>query len=129
MKILQIILLISLVSGLVACGNDGVRMVIPVQHWKKMDVRIDTHPNPPLAGMSEVVVIVTGLHGMPIQDLTVSLRGNDAMPWVQAIQDGYIGVYRRAIDIGDGNQALVQVRLQEGDEQKILLFPLKLSAG
>lgn len=92
-----------------------------------MNVRIDTHPNPPLAGMSEIVVIVTGLHGKPIQNLTVSLRGDDAMPWIQAIQDGYIGVYRRAIDIGDGNQARVQVRLEQGAEQKMLVFPLKLS--
>ena len=94
-----------------------------------MDVRIETHPNPPLAGMSEIVVIVTGLHGKPIQDLTVSLRGNVSMPWVQAIQDGYIGVYRRGVDIGDGETTVVQVKIQQGGEQNILLFPLRLSAG
>jgi hypothetical protein len=79
--------------------------------------------------MSEVVVIVTGPHGKPIQDLTVSLRSNDAMPWVQAIQDGYIGVYRRALDIGEGDKTRVQVRLDQGAEQKILLYSLKLSPG
>lgn len=96
-----------------------------------MDVRIETHPNPPLAGMSEIVVIVTGERGKPIPDLTVSLRGSDSMPWVQAIQDGYIGVYRRAIDLGGegvGGSG-VQVRLQRSDEQTVLLFPLKLAKG
>lgn len=94
-----------------------------------MVVRIETHPNPPLAGMSEIVVIITGPHGRPAGDLTVSLRGNDAMPWVQAIQDGFIGVYRRAIDIGEGGTAVVQVRLEQGSVQKVLLFPFKLAEG
>ena len=94
-----------------------------------MVVRIETHPNPPLAGMSEIVVIVTGLHGKPAGDLTVSLRGTETMPWVQAIQDGFIGVYRRAVDLGDGPAIVLQVRLQQGTDQKILLFPLKLAAG
>jgi hypothetical protein len=116
-------------TGLVACNNGSESFTIPVQHWKDKDVRIETHPNPPLAGMSEIVVIVTGPHGKPTENLTVSLRGNEAMPWVQAIQDGFIGVYRRAVDIGDGETVVLQVRLQQGAEQKILLFPLKLAAG
>ena len=115
-----------LVSGLAACNDGGVTYSIPVQHWNAVDVRIETHPNPPLAGMSEIVVIVTGPHGRPIPDLTISLRGNESMPWVQAIQDGFIGVYRRAVDIGDGETVELQVRLQQGNEQKVLLFPLKL---
>ncbi len=49
------------------------------------------------------------------------------MPWVQAIQDGFIGVYRRAVDIGDGEAVELQVRLQKGNEQKVLFFPLKLT--
>ncbi len=113
--------------ALAACGDNGAQLAIPAQHWKDADIRIETHPNPPLAGMSEIVVIVTGPRGRPIQDLTVSLRGNGSMPWVQAIQDGNIGVYRRAIDIGDGESVALQVRLQQGGDEKILLFPLKLA--
>ena len=48
------------------------------------------------------------------------------MPWVQAIQDGFIGVYRRAVDIG-GGAVILQVRMEQGNEQKILYFPLKLA--
>jgi hypothetical protein len=129
MKSLLAIFATLLVAGLAACNNGGETISIPAQHWNEMVVRIETHPNPPLAGMSEIVVIVTGPRGKPAGDLTVSLRGNDSMPWVQAIQDGFIGVYRRAIDIGDGKKAEVQVRLQQGAAQKVLLFPFKLAAG
>jgi hypothetical protein len=118
-----------LIAGLAACSSGNDAFSIPAQQWKGMVVRIETHPNPPLPGMSEIVVIVTGPHGKPAGDLTVSLRGNDSTPWVQAIQDGFIGVYRRAVDIGDGEAAVVQVRLQQGMNQKVLLFPFKLAAG
>ena len=128
-KKLLAILLGFVATGLIAYSDKTEPVAIPVQHWKETDVRIETHPNPPLAGMSEIVVIITGPHGKPTQDMMVSLRGNDSMPWVQAIQDGFIGVYRRAVDIGDGDAVVLQVRLQRGDEQKVLLFPLKLAAG
>ncbi len=114
---------------LVACGESGEVNTVVVQHWKDADIRIETHPDPPLAGMSEIVIIITGPHGRPIPDLTVSIRGKNTSPWVQAIQDGMIGVYRRAIDIGDGEQAQLQVRLQHRTEEKVLYFPLKLAAG
>lgn len=123
------VLLSLLVINLAACSGGSEQISIPSQHWKDAEIRIETHPNPPLAGMSEIVVIVTGPHGRPIPDLTVSLRGNDSMQWVQAIQDGNIGVYRRAIDIGDGESIALQVRLQQGMHEKVLLFPLKLAAS
>jgi hypothetical protein len=128
-KTLLAISLTLLAASLAACNNESETFSIPAQHWNEMVVRIETHPNPPLAGMSEIVVIVTGPHGKPAGDLTVSLRGSEAMPWVQAIQDGFIGVYRRAIDLGDGKAAVVKVRLQQGTAQKVLLFPIKLAAG
>lgn len=91
-----------------------------------MEVRIEPHPNPPVAGMSEMVVVITGPRGRPIHDLIVSLRGNESMPWVQAIQDGYMGAYRRAVDLGTGPKAVLQVRMLRGGEQQVLLFPLEL---
>jgi len=121
--------MVLLAAGLAACHNGNETADIPAQRWNGMVVRIETHPNPPLAGMSEIVVIVTGPHGKPAGDLTVSLRGVESLPWVQAIQDGFIGVYRRAIDLGDGKTAVVQVRLQQGEVQKTLLFPIRLAAG
>jgi hypothetical protein len=118
-----------LAAGLASCSDGAAAPAIPPQHWKELVVRIETHPNPPLAGMSEIVVIITGPHGKPAGDLIVSLRGSESAPWVQAIEDGYIGVYRRAVDIGENKAGAVQVRLQQGAEQKVLLFPIKLAAS
>ncbi len=121
------ILLSLIVAGLVACSDGRKPLSVSPQQWNENVVRIETHPNPPLAGMSEIVVIVTGPHGKPIGDLIVSLRGSESEPWIQAIQDGFMGVYRRSVDIGEGDAAAVQVRLQQGTKQKVLLFPLKLT--
>lgn len=128
-KYLSIIFSLLACTSLVACSDSGEGNAIAVQHWKDADIRIETHPNPPLAGMSEIVIIITGPHGRPIPDLTVSIRGGDSMPWVQAIQDGMIGVYRRAVDIGSGDAVILQVRLQQGSEEKVLRYPLKLMPG
>lgn len=117
------VLLCLVVCMLAACGGESQQSVVPAQHWKDMDVRVETHPNPPYAGMIEIVVIVTGPRGRPIHDLMVSLRGADTAPWVQAIQDGFIGVYRRAVVIGDSG---LQVQVLQNGEAKVLLFPLEV---
>lgn len=129
MSNLSITLLSLLVLTLTACTEESQQSSMRPQHWKTADVRIETHPNPPQAGMSEIVVIVTGPHGMPVGDLTVSLRGADSMPWVQAIEDGNIGVYRRAIDLGDKQATTLQVKLLQGADEKVLLFPMTLAPG
>jgi hypothetical protein len=128
MKLHLHFLLCVLISAFLAgCGDGSESYAIPVQHWKDADIRVEIHPNPPLAGMSEVVVIITGVRGRPIPDFSVSIRGNYSAKWVQTIQDGMIGVYRRAVDIGEGDVTLLQVRLKLGDDQKVLLYPLKLA--
>ena len=127
-KLLPVLMLFVL-NCVAACSDSSGLPSIPAQQWKDAIIRIETHPNPPLAGMSEIVVIVTGPRGRPVQDLTVSLRGKDSAPWVQAIQDGLIGVYRRAVDIGDDGAMQLQVRLRHGAEEKILFFPLNVQAS
>ncbi len=117
-----------LMLSLSGCGSDEGQVQIPAQHWNDMDVKIETHPNPPVAGMSEIVSIVTGPHGRPISDLLVSYRASDSMPWVQAIQDGRIGVYRRAVDIGGGTEITLQVRLQQHEREQVLRYRLTLAA-
>lgn len=129
MKKRSVILLSLLVLGFAGCGNTENQIDIPSEHWKDIDVRIETHPNPPVAGMTEIVAIATGPHGRPVGDMIVSMRANDSMPWVQSIQDGRIGVYRRAVDLGEAASAVkLQVRLQQGEEQAVMLFPMTLLA-
>lgn len=129
MKKFLIFISIFFVAGLSACGLGAEPPFIPSQRWQEMEVRIETQPNPPIGGMTEIVVIITGPRGKPIYDLIVSLRGRESTPWVQTIQDGHIGVYRRAVDIGGGENAVLQVRLQRGELQNILLFPIRIASG
>jgi hypothetical protein len=129
MKKFLAICLSFMAAGLAACNDEIEPPAIPAQHWKEMDVRIETHPNPPLVGASEVAIIVTGVRGRPVYDLIISLRADDSAPWVQTIQDGHIGVYRRGVSLGFRENAVLQVRIQHGEEQQVLLFPLKLATG
>ena len=116
-----------LMLALAGCGSDEGQIQIPAQRWNDMDVRVETHPNPPVAGMSEIVSIVTGPRGRPISDLLVSYRASDEMPWVQAIQDGKIGVYRRAVDIGAGSEVVLQVKLQQHEREQVLRYKVRLA--
>jgi len=111
---------------LVACG-DGAALPSPAQHWKEMEIHIETRPSPPRPGLVEILAIVTGPHGEPVPDLIVSMRTADGDPWVQAIQDGHLGVYRRAAKLGTGERSVLQLQVQRGNELNLLRFPLKLS--
>jgi len=92
-----------------------------------MEIRIETRPSPPRSGLVEILAIVTGPHGAPVHDLIISMRTADGDPWVQAIQDGHLGVYRRAAKIGIGERSVLQLQIQLGMEQDLLRFPLKLA--
>ena|SRR5208283_4573986 len=111
---------------LIACSYDTTPPS-PPQHWKEMEIRIETRPSPPRSGLVEILAIVTGPHGAPVHDLIISMRTADGDPWVQAIQDGHLGVYRRAAKIGIGERSVLQLQIQLGMEQDLLRFPLKLA--
>ena len=61
----------------------------------------------------------------------MSLRVDEKAEWTQAIQDGYTGVYRRAVRVNNPLTDILAVRVRkskienEGDENEtILYFPL-----
>lgn len=110
-----------LLGLLAACGGEEG---YTAQKWRGMDVMLESRPNPPRAGMNEFLVTITDKHGRPGFNLIVSLRTNDRQPWVQAIQDGQMGVYRRAVNIGPADTAM-EIQLQTGDTTDVLAFPLK----
>ncbi|MDE2342519.1 MAG: hypothetical protein KGL63_03865 [Betaproteobacteria bacterium] len=96
------------------------------QHWQDLDIRVETRPSPPVAGMDEFLVIVTRSHGQPGWDCLVDIRTSDGDPWKQAIQDGRVGVYRRAalVELGERSVVQVQIRRQDNDSGTVLRFPL-----
>ena len=110
---------------LVACGGDRVADTQP-QKWQDAEVRVESRPSPPRPGVNEFLVIVTGERG-PIHNVMVSVRTDDQDQWVQAIQDGEVGVYRRAAKVAPGTRSVLQVQMKRNGVEGVLRFPLKLS--
>ncbi|MBI1174498.1 MAG: hypothetical protein GC139_04430 [Sideroxydans sp.] len=107
-----------------ACS--GAADNIPPQKWQNLDVRVETRPSPPRTGMNEILVMVTDERGRPGYNLLVSLRGSDEDRWVQAIEDGQVGVYRRAVAFPPGAKAVLQIQIKRGNEESELRFPLQM---
>jgi len=120
-KYIKLILLVLLA----ACGSDQVSDTQP-QRWQGAEVRVESRPSPPRSGVNEFLVIVTGERG-PIHDIMVSIRTDDQDQWIQAIQDGEVGVYRRAAKVAPGTRSVLQVQLKRNGAEGILRFPLNLS--
>jgi hypothetical protein len=120
-KVTGVVLLVLLS----ACG-DAADNNIPAQKWQNMIVQVETRPSPPETGMDEILVIVTNPNGRPGSDLMVSLRSSDHDQWVQAIEDGGLGVYRRAVDLAPGERSVLQVQFKLNGKESVLRFPLKV---
>jgi hypothetical protein len=115
-----------LLGALPACGGERVADT-PAQKWQDVEVRVETRPSPPRIGMNEFLVMVTGEHGIPVYDLVVSLRTDDQDAWKQAIQDGQVGVYRRAARVEPGARSVLQVQIKRNGTENVLHFPLTLT--
>lgn len=115
------------VALLSACGSSQDTAQLGTRSWGGFDVAVELRPAPPRPGHNEVVVIITGEHHRPVYDALVSLRADAGHDWVQAIEDGHVGVYRRAVYFGRGSAATLQVRLQRAETQSVLEFPVVLS--
>lgn len=115
-----------LLGTLSACGGEQAAD-IPAQKWQGVDIRVESHPSPPRTGMNEFVVMATGKHSSPIYDLVVSLRTDDHDAWTQAIQDGQLGIYRRAAEVAPGTRSVLQVQIRRDGEESVLRFPLEVA--
>jgi len=121
-------LLPALLAALCAagCGSASDSYVVGSAKWRGFDVAVESRPAPPRQGKNEVVVIVTGEHQRPVFDAQVWVRAQAAADWVQAIEDGHVGVYRRAVDFGRSQRTDIEVRLQRGSDEGVLAFPVSI---
>lgn len=119
------VMLLGVLGFLAACGGRQATDA-PPQMWGDVEVRIESRPSPPRTGMNEFLVMVTGERGKPISDLVVSLRTDDRDAWRQAIQDGQVGVYRRAAEVAPGTRSVLQVQIKRNGTESVLRFPLQL---
>lgn len=109
-------------AALAGCGGEEQYQS---RQWHQMNVTLESRPNPPRAGMNEFLVTITDKHGRPGFDLIVSLRTGDHDPWTQAIQDGQMGVYRRAVKLDPATDKMLEVQIQSKDAADVLDFPLQ----
>lgn len=115
--------------SLAGCGNEDDIAYGPKQ-WQGLQIVVETRPAPVTAGMNEFIVIISRGNNRPGVGMVVSLRTDDGMEWRQAIQDGYTGVYRRAIPVNDPQRDVLAVNLrntslEEGEQpETTLYFPL-----
>lgn len=116
-----------LLTLLSACGESAADKSIPAQQWEGMTVQVETRPTPPETGMDEILVVLTAPSGKPGSNFMVSLRSSDGDQWVQAMEDGGLGVYRRAVVLEPGERSVVQVQLRRDGKEAVLRFPLKVS--
>lgn len=130
MKGLVYRLLYIVVPLLAGCGGDNVLTLGP-QNWNELQFIVEARPTPVRTGMNEFIVIATREKGLPGYELIVSIRADEKAEWRQAIQDGYTGVYRRAIRVNDPLSDVLAVNVRytkkenhAGESETILYFPL-----
>ena len=118
-----------IVLALSACSNEEIVQLGP-QYWGDLHIVVETRPPRIRSGMNEFIVIASREKNKPGVGLVVSIRADEGVDWRQAIQDGYTGVYRRAIKVNDPQQDVLAVHIRntkpEADEEKetTLYFPL-----
>jgi len=122
MRILLFALLGLLLGG---CGSD-VADSLGQQRLGDMVIEVQCRPTPVTVGMNEFLILATDVHGAPVHDLLVDLRMHDGDVWRQAIQDGFSGVYRKALGV-KSLQDQLRVRIKRDGVETELHSPLTKS--
>jgi len=113
---------VTLVMLLVACSSDG-GWSPPQQTWEDLGIHIETRPTVLRPGMNEFLVIANSQQHTFTSDLMVDVRTENS-DWKQAIPDGALGVFRRALPVRDVQHDHLYVRLTRRGEQHDMIFNL-----
>ncbi len=115
--------------ALLLAAGCGQSTPLPSQTWNGIEFTLETRPSPPRPGVNEVLVLTRGPDRRPVHDLLLQLRAGDDGAWVQAIQDGNIGVYRRALALGAAPHGVLYLQVHQGAQGGLLSFPLELEGA
>ena len=119
MRVFVAAILSLVLSG---CGS-GASHSLGQQRLGDVIIEVQCRPVPVTLGMNEFLIIATDIHGAPVYDLLIDLRMKDDEDWRQAIQDGFSGVYRKALGVGSLRD-LLRVRIKRDGIETELRFPL-----
>jgi len=118
LKIFSMLLLL-----LSACSSSETAWAPEPQVWDEFSIHFETRPESVRPGMNEFLVIVNREGRRHIPDLLVHIR-TDSSKWKQAIPDGALGVYRRALLVNDIHADTLFVRLSYHGKKGELNFAL-----
>ncbi|MEJ2651051.1 MAG: hypothetical protein P8173_04490 [Gammaproteobacteria bacterium] len=119
---MKVIIVALLSLALWGCGSDATGS-LGQQTLGNMVIEVQCRPTPVTVGMNEFMVLATDVNGAPAHDLMVDLRMRDGDIWQQAIQDGFSGVYRKALGVKSLQEQL-QVRIKRKGTVTVLHYPL-----
>jgi len=116
---------------LFGCADEQAVLLGP-QQWQDLEFFVETRPSPIRVGMNEIIVIASRDVYKPGIGLIVTIRTDEKIAWRQAIQDGYTGVYRRAIRINHPRTDVLAVHVRRDkksqrenkENETVLYFPL-----
>ncbi|PCH53807.1 MAG: hypothetical protein COC22_01665 [Flavobacteriaceae bacterium] len=95
----------------------------PAQQWGEFDIHIETRPEVMRQGMNEFLLIVNRKGQRHIPDLLIKIR-TPSSAWKQAMPDGALGIYRRALLVNDMKHDQLYVRLSYHGKEGALTFDL-----
>jgi len=121
-------LFIAVAVLLAACSSDDGSWSPPQQTWKDLAIHIETRPTVLRSGMNEFLVIANRQQHGFTSDLMVDVRTENS-DWRQAMPDGALGVYRRALLVRDVQHDHLYVRLMRGGERYEMVFDLAPPPG
>ncbi|MEO5573445.1 MAG: hypothetical protein ABIR48_03025 [Gammaproteobacteria bacterium] len=125
-------LIVMLGLNLAACIGEDAQL--PAQYWQGIEFGVETRPSPARLGINEVLVVATLPHRQPEFNLLVSISMHKDGPWVQSIQDGHTGIFRRGLAMRELGPQTLWVKIQRvGDgaragQQTLLGFPFVVMA-
>jgi len=106
-----------------SCSGGDSSWISAPQNWKDVSISIETEPAPVRQGMNEFILIANHQQRGFINDLLVMVR-TESSDWEQAMPDGALGVFRRALPVQDIQHDHLYVRLTRRGEHGEMTFAL-----
>ncbi|PIW51522.1 MAG: hypothetical protein COW18_00615 [Zetaproteobacteria bacterium CG12_big_fil_rev_8_21_14_0_65_54_13] len=115
---------------LASCSADDSVWLAAPQSWQDLTMRVETRPEQVRPGMNEFLIIAARQQRGFINNLLVEVRTDSSgSMWKQAMPDGALGVFRRALPVKDVQHGHLYVRLTRNGEHGELIFPLSAEAA
>jgi len=106
---------------LCSCSADEGGWSPAPQSWQDITITMETQPAPIRQGMNEFILIANHQQRGFINDLMVEVHTEDSA-WKQAIPDGALGVFRKALPVRDVYNDHLYVRLTRGGQHGEMTF-------